>query len=306
MSYGNILGEILGQLGQSRSRIDQTGRNLGAGGSGLESIFGQVQDALSRSGIDLGSLTGQTSGSQTDAGAARPTQGGGFANRARDFLGEKQVGTLSGAQIGGIGAAAGAILAGGGIKGAARGGIMAILGTLAVSALRNAQARANAPEAAPADPAPGSFSTGAGTGRRFNADGATDAEVIPPDQIEGLVTEEAEKLAVRAMIAAAKADGQIDKDEITRIIGKLGTDAVNETERQFVLEEMKAPLDIQGLARLASTPAQAAQIYGASILAIHLDTEEEKRYLADLATALRLDDATVAELHRMTGAAAAA
>ena len=31
MSYGNILGEILGQLGQSRSRIDQTGRNLGAG-----------------------------------------------------------------------------------------------------------------------------------------------------------------------------------------------------------------------------------------------------------------------------------
>ena len=56
MSYGNILGEILGQLGQSRSRIDQTGRNLGAGGGGLESIFGQVQDALSRSGIDLGAL----------------------------------------------------------------------------------------------------------------------------------------------------------------------------------------------------------------------------------------------------------
>lgn len=34
MSYGNILGEILGQLGQSRSRIDQTGRNLGAGAAG--------------------------------------------------------------------------------------------------------------------------------------------------------------------------------------------------------------------------------------------------------------------------------
>ena len=91
---------------------------------------------------------------------------------------------------------------------------------------------------------------------------------------------------------------------ITRIIGKLGTDTVSEAERQFVLEEMKAPLDIQGLARMASTPAQAAQIYGASLLAIHLDTEEEKRYLADLATALGLDDATVAELHRMTGAAA--
>lgn len=305
MSYGNILGEILGQLGQSRSRIDQTGRNLGAGGGGLESIFGQVQDALSRSGIDLGALTGQAGGAQAQPGADRPAQGGGgFADRARDFLGEKQVGTLSGAQIGGIGAAAGAILAGGGLKGAARGGIMAILGTLAVSALRNAQARANAPETASADAAPGPFSAGAGTGHRINAGDATEAEVIPAGHIEGLVSEDAEKLAVRAMIAAAKADGQIDKDEITRIIGKLGTDTVSEAERQFVLEEMKAPLDIQGLARMASTPAQAAQIYGASLLAIHLDTEEEKRYLVDLATALGLDDATVAELHRMTGAAA--
>lgn len=302
MSYGNILGEILGQLGQSRSRIDQTGRNLDAGGGGLESIFGQVQDALSRSGIDLGALTGQSGGAQAQPGAEHPAQGGGsFADRARDFLGEKQVGTLSGAQIGGIGAAAGAILAGGGLKGAARGGIMAILGTLAVSALRSAQARSNAPETSSTTAAPGPFSAGAGTGHRVDA---TDAEVIPAGHIEGLVNEDAEKLAVRAMIAAAKADGQIDKDEITRIIGKLGTDTVSETERQFVLEEMKAPLDIQGLARMASTPAQAAQIYGASLLAIHLDTEEEKRYLADLATALGLDDATVAELHRMTGAAA--
>lgn len=304
MSYGNILGEILGQLGQSRSRIDQTGQNLGAGGSGLEAIFGQVQDALSRSGIDLGGLAGKAT-SQAEAGSDQPTQSGGsFADRARDFLNEKQVGTLSGAQIGGIGAAAGAILAGGGLKGAARGGIMAILGTLAVSALRNAQARANDPDTTGAEAAPGPFSTGAGTGHRFDTSGATDAEVIPAGHIEGLVDEDAEKLAVRAMIAAAKADGQIDKDEITRIIGKLGADTVSEAERQFVLDEMKAPLDIQGLARMAQTPAQAAQIYGASLLAIHLDTEEEKRYLADLARALNLDDGTVAELHRMTGAAA--
>lgn len=289
MSYGNILGEILGQLGQSQSRIDQTGRNLGSS-SGVEGIFGQVQDALAKSGIDLGSLTG---GGRAATGGG---SGGGFAERARDFLGEKQVGTLSGAQIGGIGAAAGAILGGGGMKGAARGGIMAILGTLAVSAIRNAQSRAEA--AAPAG------GLGAGTGTRIDPAGATDADVIDTGDIDVLVSADAEQLAVRAMISAAKADGKIDKEELTRILGKLGTDSVSEEERQFVISEMKAPVDVASLAAAARTPAQASQVYAASLLAIHLDTEEEKRYLADLAQALNLDDATVAELHQMTGVAA--
>ena len=108
------------------------------------------------------------------------------------------------------------------------------------------------------------------------------------------------------MISAAKADGQIDQDEMKKIIGKISAGDVTDEEKKFVLDEMSAPIDIAGLAAEARNPAQAAQIYAASILAIDADTDQEKQYLADLASALGLDAGTVAQLHQMTGARAAA
>jgi len=125
---------------------------------------------------------------------------------------------------------------------------------------------------------------------------------IDAQEVKSLVSPESEKLALRAMISASKADGQIDKDEMQKIVGKIAPDSITEDEKRFVMDEMKAPIDIPGLAAQPRNPAQAAGVYAASLLAIHVDTAEEKRYLADLAHALRLDSATIAELHRMTGA----
>ena len=140
MSLGDILGQImqqgLGAQGGQNPRLQNAAQNLGVGpgggGGGLDAIFGQLQGALGRAGIDTGGLQ-QTAG--------------GFADKAKDFIRQDQVGGLSGAQIGGIGAVAGALL-GGGLGGAARGGAMAVLGTIALSALKNAQAR-RAGQAAP-------------------------------------------------------------------------------------------------------------------------------------------------------------
>jgi uncharacterized membrane protein YebE (DUF533 family) len=64
---------------------------------------------------------------------------------------------------------------------------------------------------------------------------------------------------------------------------------------------MAQPLDLAGLAAEARNPAQAAHVYAASILAIDADTDHEMDYLHQLATALRLEPATVAQLHQMTG-----
>ena len=70
MSFGDILGQIMQQgLGgqtQTRGRLQAAANNMDQGG-GLQSIFGQLQDAL-----------GGTGG----AGGAM----GGFADKARDFL----------------------------------------------------------------------------------------------------------------------------------------------------------------------------------------------------------------------------
>ena len=129
MSFGDILGQImqsgLGGQAQTRDRLQTTAQNLGGGGGGLDAIFGQLQGALGGAG--------STPPACSRPPAASPTRPG-------DFMRKDQVGGLSGAQIGGIGAIAGALL-GGGLGGAARGGAMAVLGTLALSALKNAQAK---------------------------------------------------------------------------------------------------------------------------------------------------------------------
>jgi uncharacterized membrane protein YebE (DUF533 family) len=270
MSFGDILGQLMqqGMAGQtgSRDRLQNAAHSLDQGGGGLNQILGQITGALNQAGID-------TQGLQQGAG--------GFADKAKDFMQKDQIGSLSGAQVGGIGALAGAIL-GGGLGGAARGGTMAILGTLAVSALkRAAEARAGggAAAAAPAE--------------------------VSETEVRAITGPEAEKTLLKAMISAAKADGQIDQAEMQKIVGKLSGDGVTDAEKQFVLSEMSAPIDIPGLAAEARSPAQAAQIYAASILAIDADTDQEKQYLANLAKALGLDDATVAQLRQMTGAQAA-
>lgn len=261
MGLADILGQIMqdglkGQAtGQSRDRLQTTANNVSGGG--LNSIFAQVQGALGRAGIDTGNL-GQAAG--------------GFADRARDFARNDQVGGLSGGQIGGIGALAGALL-GGGLGGAAKGGAMAVLGTLALGALKRAQA----------------------------AQAQADPEPVHDHEVRALAGPDAERILVAAMISAAKADGSVDTTEMQKILGRVGQDTVTDEEKQFVLDQIAAPLDIEALAAQAQSPAQAAEIYAASILAIDTDTDAERAYLRDLADALRLDAGTVGQLHQMTG-----
>lgn len=44
-----------------------------------------------------------------------------------------------------------------------------------------------------------------------------------------------------------------------------------------------------------------AQVYSAALMAISVDTEAEKQYLAQLASALGLETAKVAEIHKAMG-----
>ncbi len=89
---------------------------------------------------------------------------------------------------------------------------------------------------------------------------------------------------------------------MNRILGRLDTDDVTEAERQFVLDEIRKPLDPSDLAKDVHNPAQAAEVYAASLLAIDIDSEAERENLRNLAAALRLDPGVVSFLHRTTGA----
>jgi uncharacterized membrane protein YebE (DUF533 family) len=214
---------------------------------------GRLDTALSRGGLSApgsplaqflqGGAAGQSSG---------PGAGGGFGDLLNNLLGAAQQGFGQAKEqvqqnnplaIGGLGALAGAILGGG--KGAVGGGLMAVMGSLAYSALQ----RANQQQQAPG----GATSAGAGLGGA----GAGPAIAGGPNADQGEAQGTA-LLMLRAMISAAKADGQIDQGEMERILSKLSEAGSDPEARDFVLSEMRGPLDLEGLVAGVRTPQQAA------------------------------------------------
>ncbi len=274
MSFGNIIGQLLqqGMASQTRSRLERTTGSKAQGG-GLDQMLGGLLG-----GLGSGSPSGGGSGGLGGAGGA--SQLDGLLGLAKQYMGNKQAGNLTGAQVGGIGALAGALLGGG--KGAAKGALggsaMAILGTLALNALQARMANQ---------------ASGAGT-----APAQLD---VSQAQLQTMVDPATERLVLRAMISAAKADGEVDEEEMSRIVGKIGVDGVTPEERQLVLDELRRPLDIASLVSEVPNPLVAAEVYAASLLAIDVNTADEIAYLKRLAQALRLDAQTVARLHEMTG-----
>jgi uncharacterized membrane protein YebE (DUF533 family) len=119
-----------------------------------------------------------------------------------------------------------------------------------------------------------------------------------PAPTDTAAQEELGKTLVRAMIAAAKADGRIDAAEKEAIFEKLKTMPLSAEEKAWVFDELSTPLDINAVVARADTAEHAAEIYAASLVAISADTAAEQAYLEALAIKLKLDPALVAEIHR--------
>ena len=111
--------------------------------------------------------------------------------------------------------------------------------------------------------------------------------------------EEAAGLMLRAMIQAAKADGDIDEAEKAKILETIGEDA-DADDIAFVQQQLAAPVDVQALAD-ATPEAQKMQVYSMSLMSIRVDTQAEAAYLDQLAGALGLDQQVVNMLHMQMG-----
>lgn len=114
------------------------------------------------------------------------------------------------------------------------------------------------------------------------------------------MVEDNAKLMLRAMIQAAKADGEIDAEEQAKIMEHLG-DASPE-EIAFVKEQLAAPVDFAALAQDTSEQMKA-QVYGMSLMAIRVDSDAEKAYLDGLAQALGLSEEIRTGIHKSMGLA---
>ena len=257
----------------------------------------RIKHAVNEGGIgQLGDqLRDMFSGGQTRPAAAGEGPGGktGGEGASTDFFGDGAQDVLDKAKdllakrdkrmIGGLGAALGVLLGGGLVKGGLGGALMAILGTAAYDALNKGK----------------SIQEEMANGREKDLP----VGVRPPETVdEAEELETRATLALKAMIAAAKADGHIDQRERERILNKMKDAGADDEVREFVAKEAAEPLDIDALVREVPDKQAAAQVYAASLLAIDADTPAEKAYLRELAAKLGLDDQVVASLHSVLGA----
>jgi uncharacterized membrane protein YebE (DUF533 family) len=110
----------------------------------------------------------------------------------------------------------------------------------------------------------------------------------PVNQLEGQPAEHRSRSLLKAMIAAAKADGHIDEAEQVKIDTFLKSLALDDETLHFVKAEIAKPLDVKDVAAGADSPAAATEIYLTSLTYADPDNEEERAYLSQLAKELKL------------------
>ncbi len=122
----------------------------------------------------------------------------------------------------------------------------------------------------------------------------------PASQIEATPDQEKEaELMLRAMIAAAKADGEIDAEEQRKLTEHLGDD-VSPEELALVKREMASQTSLEDL--IAEVPkGMEQQIYLMSLLAIDLDHQAEAEYLDKLAKGLNISPQQANAIHEQLG-----
>ncbi len=257
--FMDILGTMV-QQGMSKSSGTRMSEALGAGGS-----QGSLNDII-------GGLSQVLGGSQSSQSSQAGTPGlGGILGDVLGSLGSNK------AALGGLGALAGALLGGGksSTRGAVGGGGLAMLASLAFSALQKA---GQEPKQAPR------------------------ALFEPQSEQEEQALDHDAEVIVKAMINAAKADGRIDETEINKIVGKLEQGGLTREEKDFFVAEANKPMDIDIVVASAGGQSDmAAQVYAASLLAIEVDTLAEQQYMQQLAAGLGLNSQVTGHIERALG-----
>lgn len=230
----------------------------------------------------LGSMVQGTMASSPAASARMSNAGNGIRDLLGSLMGAGQSVTqrVGGDNLaaGGIGALLGTLMGGSRstTANALGGGMMGLLGMMAYKALTNSNARASAPAQAkiPAyvQPTP--------------QQQATDAEII-----------------LIAMIDAAKADGQVDADELNKIMSNLKSSGAGQEGVNYVIQKLQGPMETAKIvAAVKGRPELAAQVHSASLMAIEVDTDAEKKYLDKLAKAMGLNSNVIQNIEYLTSA----
>ncbi len=243
------------------------------GGGALGGLLGSLGGG-GQSGGGLGGLLGSI------AGGGQQQSGGGLGGLLSGLAG----GQKSSAGAGGLGDLLGS-LTGGGSSAGGLGGLAGMLG--------GAGGQSSGGLGGILDSLGGSQQAGGLGGLLNNALQGNQIDQPTNDQ------EQQAEVMLRAMISAAKADGQIDAEEQQKIAEHL--DDISPEEVELVRSMMNEPMNMQSLVN--SIPAgMEQQAYFMSLLAIDLDSKPEAQYLHDLAQGLNISQQASNSIHEKLGA----
>lgn len=110
------------------------------------------------------------------------------------------------------------------------------------------------------------------------------------------------EIILTAMIDAAKSDGQVDSQELSRIMSNLKSNGVGQENVNFIISKLQAPMETNKILNaVRNRPDLAAQVYSASLMAIEVDTQAERNYLDKLAHSMGLSQDVVNNIEQLTG-----
>lgn len=282
---GDLINNISGGAGgggldQILAQVKEQAANLGgASGAGivdtLTNVLGQATQGVQQGATDLGQVTGATDAISSATGGQTPDQ---LLAQLKGLVANNQLG--AGAVLGGLGALVLGTRTGRSMAtGAVKLGALSLIGGLAYKAYQNHKA------GKPLITGPDNAATAAPAGSGFEPEA---------------ITNDTAMLLIRAMIAAAAADGRIDDREYARIAESAGGPSASPEAKAFLENELRSPATAAALAKSVKSPETAVQVYSAARLAIEVDNASEAGFLAELASALKID----ADLARQVDASA--
>ena len=262
------------------SRIVGEGTAGGQGGllDALKQVLGEATSGVREGAARVDAATGASGRAREAVGQATGQTPEELVAKLKELIAKNQLAT--GAALGGLGGlvlgtSAGRSLAASAVKL----GALALIGGLAYKAFQNyQQGRPILPGNRPAGPQ-GLLAAPDGSGFEAGAAGHEQA-----------------KRYIRAMIAAAAADGRIDAAEQQKILGGLKQAGIEQAAERFLAAEINHPGTPEDLAAGVASPEEAVQVYTAARVAIDLDSNEEHAFLSGLAEALGIDDDLAAQV----------
>ncbi len=117
-----------------------------------------------------------------------------------------------------------------------------------------------------------------------------------PAQLSSAEAETRSRAVLKALVAAAKSDGHIEDRERELIEAEIASVDNDPELRAWLDQELRRPLDPADVARAATTPELAAEMYLASVLVADDQSPMERMYLEELARQLKLDAGLKAQL----------